>query len=124
MMLGIGYDLIEVSRVAGRLAEDGAAFRESLFTPAEIAYCDAKHFPAQHYAARFAAKEAAFKALAVAPDAGVAWREVEVVLEAGVPGLSLTGRTRELADRLGVRRAFVSLTHIRELAAASVVLED
>ena len=124
MLLGIGIDLIEVARIARRLADDGAALRDAVFTPAEIAYCDGKHFPAQHFAARFAAKEAAFKALAVGPADGVAWREVEIVSEAGVPVLALTGRAREIADRRGVRRAFVSLTHIQELAAASVILED
>ena len=124
MILGIGIDLIEVARVARQLAADGAGFRDTVFTPAEIAYCDRKHFPAQHYAARFAAKEAAFKALAVAADFGAAWRDVEVASDAGVPRLVLAGRLGELATARGVRRAHVTLSHTHELATASVVLED
>ncbi|MHB8079148.1 MAG: holo-ACP synthase [Candidatus Krumholzibacteriia bacterium] len=124
MILGIGIDLIEVARVARQLAADGAGFRDTVFTPAEIAYCDRKHFPAQHYAARFAAKEAAFKALALPADFGAVWREVEVASDAGVPRLVLTGRLGGLAAARGVRRAHVSLSHTQELATASVVLED
>jgi len=125
MILGIGIDLIEVARVERELAADRPGFRDAVFTAAEIAYCERKHFPAQHYAARFAAKEAAFKALAAAGPAGSPWRDVEVVSESdGRPRLQLRGRASELAERLGVRRALVTLSHTRELATASVVLED
>lgn len=124
MILGIGIDLIEVARVARQLAADGAGFRDTVFTPAEIAYCERKRFPAQHFAARFAAKEAAFKALALPADFGAAWREAEVASDAGVPRLVLTGRLAELAAARGVRRAHVTLSHTQELATAGVVLED
>ncbi len=124
MILGIGIDLIEVARIERQLAADGAGFRDAVFTPVEIAYCERKHFPAQHYAARFAAKEAVFKALAVTAADGVAWREAAVAGEGGPPRLELTGRLARLAAARGVRRAHLTLSHTRELAVASVILED
>ncbi len=122
MILGIGTDLLDVGRMARELETGGAGFRDDVFTPAEIAYCEARRHPARHFAARFAAKEALFKALPGAP-AGF-WRDVEVARDGdAAPRLVLTGRVREAADRLGVASAFVSLTHTDAVAAASVVLE-
>jgi holo-[acyl-carrier protein] synthase len=124
MIKGIGIDLIEVARLARLLAEEGPDFAGTLFTPAEIAYCEGKHKPAMHLAARFAAKEAAFKALARAGGPRPDWRDVEVVSgRDGRPSLALHGRARALADKLGVSAAHVSLTHTRDLAMAGVVLE-
>jgi holo-[acyl-carrier protein] synthase len=106
------------------LAREGAGFRDDVFTPAEVAYCEARSNPAQHFAVRFAAKEACWKALGV-PGDGAPLRDVEVEKpEAGPPRLVLTGRAREEAERLGVKRALVSLTHTSTLALASVLLED
>ncbi len=123
MILGIGTDLLDVARMAKELEEEGPRFRERLFTPSEIAYCEAKRYPARHFAARFAAKEALFKALAGSAPAG-GFHEVEVEREAGVPPrLVLHGRVKEAADRLGVTKILVSLSHTAGLAAASVVLE-
>ncbi len=125
MIKGIGIDLIEVARVARRLAEDGPDFVESVFTPAEIDYCRGKHNPAMHFAARFAAKEALFKALAQAGGGRPGWREVEVLSErGGRPRLALRGTAGDLAAELGVGTAHVTLTHTHELAMAAVVLED
>lgn len=125
MIKGIGIDLIEVARVARQLAEDGPGFVESVFTPAEIAYCRAKHRPAMHFAARFAAKEALFKALAEAGGARPDWRDAEIVSgRDGRPLLALHGRARDMAAKLGVGVAHVTLTHTRDLAMATVVLED
>jgi len=123
MIVGIGTDLLDVGRMARELAREGAGFRDDVFTSAEVAYCEAHAHPAQHFAVRFAAKEACWKALG-APEKGVSLRDVEVVKpDGGPPGLVLAGRAREEADRLGVRRVLVSLTHTSTLAQASVLLE-
>ncbi len=122
-ILGIGTDLLDVARMARVLSEKGTGFREELFTPSEIAYCEAKRYPARHFAARFAAKEALFKALGGATPRGL-YREVEVErTDDTPPRLVLHGRVKETADRLGVKSILVSLTHTNGLAAASVVLQ-
>jgi len=123
MILGIGTDLLDVARMAKELKKDGAGFRDAVFTPSEIACCEAKRYPARHFAARFAAKEALFKALA-APASPDFWHEVEVVRTGDEPPrLVLHGRAKEAADRLGVRSVLVSLSHTDSLASASVVLQ-
>jgi holo-[acyl-carrier protein] synthase len=124
MLLGLGHDIIEVARLERALASGPDGLREEIFTPGEIAYCEAMHHPARHFAARFAAKEALFKALGSGWRGGLAWREVEVRKdEQGKPEIVLAGKTRDLAERLRVRRVLVSLSHTQTLAAASVVLE-
>src|SRR5512141_3176149 len=121
MILGTGTDLLEVSRIAEAL-EKGAEFRSTVFTPAEIEYCEAKRYPARHFAARFAAKEALFKALAGSASRDF-WREVEVARTGdGPPRLLLHGQVKEAANRLGVTDIQLSLSHTHSLAAASVVL--
>jgi holo-[acyl-carrier protein] synthase len=123
MILGIGTDLLDVARMAKELEEQGAGFRDTVFTPSEIEYCEAKRYPAQHFAARFAAKEALFKALAGSASRDF-WREVEVARTGGEPPrLLLHGCVKEAADRLGVKNILVSLSHTASLAAASVVLQ-
>jgi len=123
MILGIGTDLLDVARMAREAEEQGPKFLEELFTPGEIAYCEGKRYPARHLAARFAAKEALFKALSRSDPSGL-WRDVEVErAEGAAPRLVLHGRVREAADRLGVKAILVSLSHTDGLAAASVVLE-
>jgi holo-[acyl-carrier protein] synthase len=123
MIVGIGTDLLDVGRMARELAREGAGFRDDVFTPAEVAYCEAKAHPAQHFAVRFAAKEAFWKALGT-PAERVSLRDVEVERpQAGPPQLVLTGRAKEEVERLGVTRAHVSLTHTSTLASANVLLE-
>ena len=124
MIVGLGTDVLEVVRMEAELG-DGAGFRDAIFTPAEIVYCEGMRYPALHYAARFAAKEALFKALGADGHAGMRWRETEVLREeSGRPHSVLHGSTRELADRLAVDEVFVTLAHTAELASATVVLES
>jgi holo-[acyl-carrier protein] synthase len=114
----VGVDLVEIERIR-RALERYAGFRERCFTEAERAYCDARANPAESYAGRFAAKEAIAKALGC----GVfgTWKEIEVAGGAK-PGVHLSGRTAELAERIGAAGIDVSMTHSRELAAAVCVV--
>ncbi|HUY71170.1 MAG TPA: holo-ACP synthase [Gaiellaceae bacterium] len=117
--LRVGIDLIEIARVRQALERHGDGFRERCFTESERAYCDSKPNPAQHYAGRFAAKEAVGKALG----SGVyfTWREIEI-RGRPKPGVHLSGRTALFAERLGAGRIELSMTHSRELAAAVAVV--
>jgi holo-[acyl-carrier protein] synthase len=121
MIRGVGVDLCPVSRVARILERHPGRFEERVFTPAERAYCGPRAVPAQHFAARFAAKEAALKALG-AP-AGVGWHDLEVVADGGAPRLALHGPAAAAATAQGVRRAHLSLSHAGDMAVAVVVLE-
>jgi holo-[acyl-carrier protein] synthase len=125
VIVSIGIDIIEIRRVREVLART-PRFRERVFTAAERAYCDSRGaaVAAQHYAARFAAKEAAFKALQTGWRGGLSWQHVEVTsTEDGAPLLLLSGHARELFDALGATRAHVSLSHTAEHAVAQVIFE-
>lgn len=124
MILGTGIDLCEVARMQAKVQASAADFLDAVFLPAEIAYCQGKRHPAENFAARFAAKEAVVKSLAAADGSGTFWLDIEIRNEKdGRPVVKLQGRALELADRLGVRRVFLSMTHTSDLAAATVVLE-
>ncbi len=116
-MLETGVDILEIDRVEEVLARHGERFLERVFTPQELAQSGGK---VESLAVRFAAKEAAFKALGKR----VAWREVEVKREeSGKPRLLLHGHAQEIASRLGVSNRSVSLSHSRHYAVAVVVME-
>jgi holo-[acyl-carrier protein] synthase len=120
--LRVGVDLIEIERVRRALERHGDGFRTRCFTPDEVAYCESKPNPAQHYAGRFAAKEAVGKALG----SGVlfTWKEIEI-RGRPKPGVVLSGRTaRWAAERIGPVHIELSMTHSRELAAAVAVVVD
>ena len=125
MIVGLGIDLVDVERVRVLLARHAERARRRLFTPTERAYAEQRAEPARHYAARFAAKEAAFKALAGSPVARrIGWQDVEVVNDAdGRPTLHLHGPAARRAAELRLRAAWVTLTHTDTVAAATVVLE-
>ena len=125
MVVGLGTDLIEISRIAQTVDRFGDRFLRRIFTPSEAAYCMRKRSAAESLAARFAAKEAAAKALGTGISYGVSWLEMEVTRErSGAPGMVLSGRAAERAARLGVKRISVSLTHARDAALAVVIMED
>jgi holo-[acyl-carrier protein] synthase len=124
MIVGIGVDIAEPERLEQAVARYGQRFLERIFTPSEIAYCERKRNKWERYAARFAAKEAAFKALGTGWRRGVRWRDVEVVnLPGGKPTMSLSGQAKEFASRLEVRHISLSLTHARQFALAQVIFE-
>jgi holo-[acyl-carrier protein] synthase len=122
MIIGIGTDLAEVHRIAKSIEKDG--FKEKVFSKAEISYCEAKTHKAENFAARFAAKEAFFKALGTGWRGGMAFNEVEVVNdELGKPTLNIVGQTAEIIKEKNIKMIHVSLSHIKDLAMATVVLE-
>jgi holo-[acyl-carrier protein] synthase len=120
-VIGIGIDLEDISRVERVFSSPRALQR--VFTPHEIAYCQPKRNRFQHLAARFAAKEAVFKALGTGLSGGLHWVDAEVQNEpSGKPSLILSGPAKALADRLGVQTILVSLSHSRHYAVAQVML--
>lgn len=124
MIIGIGMDLVEVSRVAALLERHGERGLRRLFTPGERERCLCAGRPAQSFAARFAAKEAFLKAIGTGWAEGLGWTDVEVVSAAsGAPELRLHGAAERLARKRGVDRVHLSLTHTDQLAGAYVVLE-
>ncbi len=125
MIVGTGIDMVEIDRIQQSVERYGERFLKRVYTAAEQAYCLRKKNSAESLAARFAAKEAAAKALGTGINHGVTWLEIEVVREpGGRPTIAFHGRAREIAAGLGMRSAALSLTHTRGLAMASVVLED
>ena len=124
MIVGVGTDVLEVLRMTRELRRPGGGFVDDVFTPAETKYCASQRYPARHYAARFAAKEAAFKALGAGLADGLRWRDVEVGgRPEGAPYLILRGRAKRLARERRVQRILVSLAHTARVATACVVLE-
>jgi len=125
MIVGSGIDLIEIQRIQRSVERYGRRFLDRVYTGAEQAYCLRKRQAAESLAARFAAKEAGAKALGTGISHGVNWLEIEVVREpGGRPTLRFHGRAAQIAARMGVARAALSITHTASLAMASVVLEN
>ncbi len=123
MIVGVGIDIAPVARFE-RALRDPDSIRDAVFTSAEAAYCESKRYPARHFAARFAAKEASLKALGGAGDGVPPFHDVEVCVEdSGVPRIELHGRLREIVARRRIEAIHVSLTHSEDLAAAIVVME-
>jgi holo-[acyl-carrier protein] synthase len=115
----VGTDVIEIQRVR-RALERYPGFRERCFTAAERAYCDSRPNPAQHYAARFAGKEAIGKALGFGVARAFAWREVEITGRPK-PSVTLSGRVEAWAKRVGAGAIDLSMSHSRDLATAVAV---
>jgi holo-[acyl-carrier protein] synthase len=116
----VGVDLIEIGRIR-RALERYPCFRTRCFTDAERAYCDSRPNPPQHYAARFAAKEAVGKALGYGVARGFAWREIEI-RGRPKPNVFLSGRLEAHAEHVGAGAIELSMTHSTELAAAVAVV--
>ena len=122
-IIGIGYDMVEVARIKEMVSRWGDKFKNRVFTPGELEYCESKKNLYQRLATRFAAKEAVFKALGTGWQRGVGWTEIEVTNdELGKPHITLSGRTGEMSRQLGVCNIFVSMTNTAEYGAAQVIL--
>jgi holo-[acyl-carrier protein] synthase len=121
-IVGLGLDATDIPRVAEVLKRYGDRFLRRVFTDGEIAYCTRRRDPVPHLAGRFAAKEAAMKALGTGHSRGVIWKDVEVVRAGGPPRLELHGAAARHASRLKVRNSLVTITHSDALAIAQVLL--
>jgi holo-[acyl-carrier protein] synthase len=121
-IIGHGLDLVECERIQGLIIEHGDAFLRRVFTEAEIGYCRDKARRIEHFAGRFAAKEAVMKVIGTGWRGKIAFTDIEVRNnEMGAPEAYLTGGAAEVAAGLGITRVMVSITHLRELAAASAI---
>jgi holo-[acyl-carrier protein] synthase len=124
MITGIGIDLVENARIRDSIDRFGDRFLSRIYTEVEKEYCSKCSHPVIHYAARFAAKEAAFKALGTGWAAGVKWKDVEVRrLGSGKPELHLYGEALAVATEMRATRFHVSLTHDQLISSAVVILE-
>jgi holo-[acyl-carrier protein] synthase len=124
MIAGLGIDMIEIERVAEKIARS-AGFKEKVFSANEITYCEALAHSAQHYAARFAAKEAFLKATGKGLAAGYELSEIEVVPDAnGKPEIVLVGNFKEQARIHHWNKIFLSISHVKQMACAVVIIEQ
>jgi holo-[acyl-carrier protein] synthase len=125
MIVGTGIDIAEVSRIRQSIERFGDRFLQRVFTDGEIRYCDSKANRFERYAARFAAKEAAMKALGTGWNHGIRWRDCEVVrMPGGRPTIAFHGKAAQFAAKLGMKNAALSITHTAEQALAQVILES
>jgi len=121
-IIGIGLDATDIPRIANTIERYGDRFLRRIFTDGEIGYCTRRREPAVHFAGRFAAKEAAMKALGTGHSHGVLWRDVEVVRRGGPPQLQLHGGAGRRFTAIGGRSVLVTITHSDALALAEVVI--
>lgn len=125
MIVGTGIDITEVERIASSIERFGRRFLERVFTPDEIGYCESKANKTERYAARFAAKEAAMKAIGTGWSRGVSWHDVEVRrAPGGRPTIAFHNKAAEFSRALGAARAHLSITHTANSAMAQVILES
>ncbi len=124
MIFGIGTDIFEVKRIKKQFSSD-CGLKEKLFTAKEIEYCQSKRNNAQNYAARYAAKEAFFKALGCGWRDGLAYDEVEIINDKlGKPEVILHGKTKKSCEENRITKIHISLSHAKDYATAIVVLES
>jgi holo-[acyl-carrier protein] synthase len=122
LIVGVGLDATEIDRIAETIDRYGDRFLRRIFTDGEIAYCTRRREPAIHFAGRFAAKEAAMKALGTGHSQGVLWRDVEVVRRGGPPSLHLHGGAGRRFAAIGGRTSLLTITHSQTLALAHVMM--
>jgi holo-[acyl-carrier protein] synthase len=121
-IIGLGLDATDIGRIADTIERYGERFLKRIFTENEIAYCMRRRVPAIHFAGRFAAKEAAMKALGTGFSQGVVWRDVEVVRRGGPPQLQLHGGANRRFTAIGGRSSLLTITHSDDLAMAQVLI--
>jgi len=121
-IIGLGLDTTDIDRIADTIERYGVRFLQRIFTEGEVSYCMRRRVPAIHFAGRFAAKEAAMKALGTGRSQGVLWRDVEVVRRGGPPQLQLHGGAARRFAAIGGRSSLLTITHSEELAMAQVLL--
>jgi holo-[acyl-carrier protein] synthase len=121
-IIGLGLDATDIHRIAETIERYADRFLHRIFTEGEVAYCMRRRVPAIHFAGRFAAKEAAMKALGTGHSQGVLWRDVEVVRRGGPPQLQLHGGAGRRFAAIGGRSSLLTITHSDDLAMAQVLI--
>jgi len=121
-IIGLGLDATDIDRIADAIDRYGDRFVRRVFTEAEIEYCGRRRVPAVHFAGRFAAKEAAMKALGTGHSQGVLWRDIEVVRRGGPPRLQLRGGAERRFAAIGGSASLVTITHTDTIALAEVLI--
>jgi holo-[acyl-carrier protein] synthase len=123
VVIGLGIDIVDITRINTLLQKYGRRFLERIFSLDEITYCMKRYDSATCLAGRFAVKEAAFKALSAGRSSGVPFKDITVDMRDGAPHLTLTGKAHELSQSLGVMKNHVSISHDKGCAVAVVILE-
>ena len=119
ILISIGTDIIECVRIAQMIEKHGEVFLQRVFTQKEIVYCSSRKAATQHYAGRWAAKEAVLKVLGTGWAKGIQWTDVEVVNEvSGAPMIKMTGKAAEIARERGIREVMITISHCRSFATA------
>lgn len=122
MIFGLGTDITEIDRIQSMIDRHGDHFLERIYTPLEIEYCQRHKMATQHFAGRWAAKEAVMKALGTGFVKGVSWTEIEIESQqSGRPVVKLSGSTAQLADDLGISQILVSISHSKSYATATAI---
>ena len=123
MIVGVGIDMIEVERVAAKIGKE-SGFREMVFSRKEIDYCESKAKKFEHYAARYAAKEAFLKAIGTGWKSGISFNEIEISnVDEGKPELKLIGETAKTLSQMNIQNIELSLSHLKNIASAVVIVE-
>jgi holo-[acyl-carrier protein] synthase len=122
VIVGLGTDIVEIVRIGRMIERHGELFLNRVYTPEEIRYCQKRRESFQHYAGRWAAKEAVMKTLGTGFTRGVSWQDIEVCsLKTGQPKLHIKGGARELADQLGIDEILITISHCRAYATATAI---
>ena len=122
MIIGIGTDIVECLRIAQMIERHADLFLNRVYTPLEIEYCSVRKAATQHYAGRWAAKEAVLKAMGTGWSKGIQWKDIEVRNDSGGrPTIGIGGRSRELCEEMGIADILISISHCRSHATAYAV---
>ena len=122
VIVGLGTDIIEIVRIGRMVERHGEVFLNRVFTPDEIRYCQKRKESYQHFAGRWAAKEAVMKALGTGWIRGVGWQDIEVqVLKTGQPVIRVHGGARDFVEKLSVDNILITISHCRAYATATAI---
>jgi len=121
-VLGLGTDIIECLRIAKMIEKHGELFLQRVYTEHEVGYCSSRKAANQHYAGRWAAKEAVLKAMGTGWSRGIRWRDIEVKVEVGgKPNVYIHGTAKEICNELGITDMLISISHCRSHATATAI---
>lgn len=122
VIVGLGTDIVEIVRIGRMVERHGEVFLNRVYTDEEIRYCQKRRECYQHFAGRWAAKEAVMKTLGTGWVRGVSWRDIEVASEkSGRPTVAISGGTREFCEQLGIDEILITISHCRSYATATAI---